>query len=289
MAGDGTEDMPPNNDIGGDLTKKEILLQPSTLENIDYAMYNWINEVLDIHTENNEGWRKVPVKFVSPERAFLSKNDQEIRDEEGSLIFPLISVERKSVTKDLRERAGYGAYIFPPSINSPYDAQRGSITIARQVQHEKTADRANVASLGAMSGSQPYHPVENKKVVYETITVPYPVHLTIMYAVNVRTEYAQQMNDVLSVFMTKTGALDSFLLRRNGHTYESFIQGDYSLGNNIGMLQLEERKHETQLMIKVIGYIMGADRNEESPKIVVREGRPDIRFKQETVLKGEIP
>ena len=146
-----------------------------------------------------------------------------------------------------------------------------------------------MASLGAMSGSQPYHPVENKKVVYETITVPYPVHLTIMYAVNVRTEYAQQMNDVLSVFMTKTGALDSFLLRRNGHTYESFIQGDYSLGNNIGMLQLEERKHETQLMIKVIGYIMGADRNEESPKIVVREGRPDIRFKQETVLKGEIP
>ena len=61
MAGDGTEDMPPNNDIGGDLTKKEILLQPSTLENIDYAMYNWINEVLDIHTENNEGWRKVPI------------------------------------------------------------------------------------------------------------------------------------------------------------------------------------------------------------------------------------
>ena len=80
----------PNNDIGNDINKKEILLQPSTLENIDYAMHEWINEVLDIHTENNEGWRKVPVKFVSPERSFLSKNDKDIRDDEGSLIFPLI-------------------------------------------------------------------------------------------------------------------------------------------------------------------------------------------------------
>ena len=279
----------PNNDIGSDINKKEILLEPSTLENIDYAMYDWINEVLDIHTENNEGWRKVPVKFVSPERSFLSKNDRNIRDEEGTLIFPLISIERRSVTKDLAERAGYGAYLFPPSIDSPYDAKRGSITIARQVQHEKTADRGSAASLRMTSGSQPYHPVGNKKVVYETVTVPFPVHLTIMYAVNVRTEYAQQMNDILSVFMTKTGALDSFLLRRNGHTYESFIQADYSLANNIGTMQLEERKHETQLTIKVIGYIIGADRNEEAPKIVVREGRSDIRFSQETILKGEIP
>ena len=54
-------------------------------------------------------------------------------------------------------------------------------------------------------------------------------------------------------------------------------------------MQLEERKHETQLMIKEIGNIIGADRNEETPIIVGREGRPDIRFSQETILKGEIP
>jgi len=279
----------PNYDIDNDINKKEILLEPSTLETIDFAMYEWVDEVLDIHTENNEGWRKVPVKFVSPERAFLSKHDQNIRDDEGTLIFPLISIERKSVIKDLSERAGYGAYLFPPSINSPYDAKRGSITIARQVQHEKTADRANAASLRITSGTQPYHPVGNQKVVYETVTVPFPVHLTIMYAVNIRTEYAQQMNDAISVFATKTGALDSFLLHKDGHTYESFIQGDYSFVNNIDMMQLDDRKYETQVMIKVVGYIIGADRNQETPKIIVREGRPDIRFVQETVLKGEIP
>ena len=41
---------------------KEIM--PSTLETIDRAFYDWINETLDISSTTNKGWNKVPLIWV---------------------------------------------------------------------------------------------------------------------------------------------------------------------------------------------------------------------------------
>ena len=40
---------------------KQKTLSPSTLETVDFALYNWLNEKLDIYTDSNEGRRKVPM------------------------------------------------------------------------------------------------------------------------------------------------------------------------------------------------------------------------------------
>ena len=275
-----------NKDISGNINKKEMIIQPSSLETIDSALLEWA-QGLGIHTTTNEGWKEVPVRFVSPERAFLVKNDKDLRDDKGTLIFPQVSIERVSVIKDLQERAGYGAYMFPPPNNSPYDVKGGSITIAKRIQQEKTAQRATVRS--ARLNKQNYRPSGNEKVVYEVMSVPYPVHVTVMYNFSIRTEYAQQMNDIISVFLTETGALNSFLLHKDGHTFESFIQQDMAFNNNIGIMELEERRFETQLPVKVIGYLISSGKNNEQPKIVVRETAPDIEIVSETIVEGEIP
>ncbi len=67
---------------------REITLEPSTIETIDFAIYNLINEGFDLHTSTNTGFKKVPVLWISPERAFNSK-DKEIRDSVGKLKLPL--------------------------------------------------------------------------------------------------------------------------------------------------------------------------------------------------------
>ena len=54
---------------------KEVVFMPSTLETIDAAFYEYINDGLDIHTKTNKGWKKAPVIWVSSERAFqISQN-----------------------------------------------------------------------------------------------------------------------------------------------------------------------------------------------------------------------
>ena len=75
---------------------KEVSFMPSTLETIDRALFNFIDSEINIHVNTNKGWNKVPTIWVSAERAFQTKKDEGVRDKEGTLVLPLISIERSS-------------------------------------------------------------------------------------------------------------------------------------------------------------------------------------------------
>ena len=47
----------------------ETIIAPSTLENIDQAMYEWIDNTVDIFCTTNKGWKKSPVIWMSAERS----------------------------------------------------------------------------------------------------------------------------------------------------------------------------------------------------------------------------
>ena len=83
-----------------DFERKHI--SDSRIENIDAAMFNYINDQMDLHTTTKEGFRKVPVVMTSAERSKLSKKD--IRDADGTLKLPIITVERTSMTKSPTEK-----------------------------------------------------------------------------------------------------------------------------------------------------------------------------------------
>jgi len=220
-------------------------IEPSTLEDIDYAIFNYINEELDIFTDTNKGFKKVPVTFTNPERAFQIKSDESTRLDGQFLVFPQISIERTSVSKDPSNKGIYALHI--PEVR---DALGGSITIARQIKQSKTRDRANADSIRRSGTKEDPNrktfPRENKKIVYETISIPMPSYVHVTYSVKIRTEYQQQMNEIVAPFITKTGAQNSFYLERNGHRYEAFIQADFSQENNVASMGQEERSFLTQ-------------------------------------------
>ena len=53
--------------------KEEIHILPSTIETIDFALYDHINDNFNLHATTNAGWEKVPVLWVTPERTFQIK------------------------------------------------------------------------------------------------------------------------------------------------------------------------------------------------------------------------
>ena len=83
-----------------EIKEKSIPFGASKLENIDAAMYNYVDKELNLHANTTLGWKKIPVIWGSAERSYNSKRDQSIRDETGALIYPIISVERTAVIKD---------------------------------------------------------------------------------------------------------------------------------------------------------------------------------------------
>ena len=267
-------------------------IQPSTLETIDFALFDFINDKMNNRSTTNEGWKKVPVIWVSSERAFLSKNNKDLRDNDGTLKLPLITIERTSVAKDLNFKGAY--YGNPVNFTDP--TRGGRISISKRIVKDKTNNFAVADNIKNLDGvrrtpnGQAHFPIkDNKKIVYETLNMPMPVFLTINYVVTVRSQYIQQMNELTTPFATLGGHINSFLIKKDEHRYETFVQSDFALGNNISNLGVDERIYDTKFNFKVLGYIIGEAPNGDRPKIIKTENAVEVKIPRERVILGEIP
>ena len=106
-----------NNERGRDF-------KASTIETIDSAMLNHIKK-LNLHVMTNKGSIPVPIIWVGAERTYQLKNDLTLRDSEGLLKLPLITIERKELTKDPAKS--------PLPSNIPDYGEGGYIPVRRRI------------------------------------------------------------------------------------------------------------------------------------------------------------
>jgi len=272
----------------------EIELAPSTLETIDGAMMKFINEDLNLSITRNDGFEKVPVLWVSAERAYQIKHNKDLRDLEETLVLPLITVNRASVVKEADFRGTVFANLYPEP-----GARGGTITLARTINQKKTAEFQNAyANRKYGTNKDVTSKMKNtnkrnmsaQRVVYETITMPLPVWVKATYEITLRTEYQQQMNTLITPFFTIAG--NSRMPKRienEGHAYETFIDGSFSNNSNKADIGMTQRNYETSINIEVLGYLVGEGENQEKPKIVRRESPVEFKFSRERTIMGDIP
>ena len=276
----------PNN-MDGSLKNGEVVyLQPSNLENIDAAVYEWVDEHINISTDTHEGFKKTPVIWVTAERSFQIKNSEDLHDSDGALIYPLVTVGRTGFTKD---RAKKGAIYAP--LDAVKDYRGGVIKISKEISQNKTANFANADALKAGTRRQINFPLPKtrKKTVYKTVSIPIPVYIEVTYEIQLKSYYQQQINQMVSPFVTNTGGINYFTLKRNGHFYEAFIQNDFSTSDNINSIGEDERTFESKINLNVLAYLIGDDANEAKPFNVVRENPVELRISREKVAIGEVP
>ena len=272
---------------------RDIPFMASSVETVDYAVRDWVED-LNIFTTTNEGFKKVPILWVTPERAYQIKHNKELYDNEQTLIFPLITIDRTSITKDPSSKLFHQPQ--RPEIN---DHKRGAITIARRIQQDKTSNFANADSRrrgrtgvldeGGAGHHQENFPRQNTRVVFQTITIPLPVYVTIMYSITIRTEYQEQMNDIVLPFITRPGGVNHVIVKRDGHKFDAFVQQEFVQEDNVSSLSKDETIYKTRIDLKTVGHIIGAGKNQETPKISIRENAVDIKFPRERVIYGDIP
>ena len=253
---------------------------PSTIETVDLAMHKFINETLDIKCITSNGFKKVPVVWTSAERMFLSKKDNRFRDAEGTLVLPVITIERTNVTKDPSRKGTVYANI------PPIDKVRGgSISVSRRIKQDKTANFANASML--KRAGQLNFPRKNSKVVYETLTIPLPVYVIVEYEITLRTEYQQQMNQVVTPFITRPGGINYVIIEEGRLRYEAFIQESFSQSNNISNFSNEERKFETKVNIEVLGWLTGEGENRLQPNFSIRENIVEVKIPRERIITAD--
>ena len=269
----------------------EVEIEPSNLETIDFAFYDFVNEEMNIFCDTNKGWKKVPLMWASPERAFFAKEKKELYDLDGTLIYPIMSIERTSVTKDLTKKGKY--FGGAPFMTGPFNG--GRIVAKRKIVRDKTNNfavaynRKKYGNVYRTLNRQSHIPSANKKIVIETWYIPQPVYVTMTYSVVLTSNYQQQMNQMLQPFVSLGGHISSFVIKKDGHAYETFLRSDLAQNNNLTSYEEEERNYNATITFEVLGYIIGEGKNQKRPKIVKRENAVEVKIPRERVIFGDIP
>jgi len=277
-------DMPRTGSVG----LKEIGMLASTIEDIDYSVTSWLKEDLQLETVTNEGRITVPVLWQTPERAFQIKNEKDLREENGALKLPVISIERTGITKDPERKGSYQAHTY----SDKKDGRTGRMTIARRIVKDKTRNFAIAQAMRANPTNatfQKYYPRVNKKIIIQTLSIPIPVYINVDYKILIKSEYQQQMNDLVAPFIARTGQINAFTLKRNGHLYEAFIDQAFTHNNNVSNLNEDMRMFSTEITIKILGYLIGEGNNDDRRIVRIDENVVEVTFPRESVpLPGEI-
>ncbi len=264
---------------------KQKSINPSTLETVDFALYNWLNDKLNIYTDSNEGRRKVPIIWITAERAFQVKNNKELREiDSESIIYPAMVVERTNVSKtSANER------VIPGNIFPQMDNKRGAFPLYRRIVKDKTQNFQNAEAKRFTKQTQETFklPYESTEVVYETLYTGYPVFLNMNYSIKIRTQYVQQLNEILLPFQRFTGGINQFIVKHENHKYEAFVEDDYSIDSNSSNLGGEEKRFDAIVKIKVLGYVTVDGINQDTPFVVKRESPAKIRFTRERAMLNE--
>jgi len=250
------------------------IIPNTTIETIDTAFFRFMDETLNLHCNSADGWKKVPIIWASAERAFQVKDKKELRDEFGTLILPIISVERTSISKDVKNKGTYQANLAPKD---------NRIFIAKQLNQDKTENFANADSLRKNSQINFVTSKKNKKQVYEFISIPIPVYVTVEYKVSLLTSYVTQMNELLQPVMTRSAALNYFTIDAGNTRFECFIDPEYT-HNSIAELDENERKYKTDIKIKVLGHLIGDGENQDKPQEIRLENAVDVKSPRESLF-----
>jgi hypothetical protein len=266
----------------GSATLQEIGMLASTLENIDYSLTSWVKEDLALTARTNEGRITVPVLWQAPERAYQVKNSKELRDQQGSLKLPLISIERTGLVKNPEHKGAYQAQTY----SNDRDGRTGRIVIARRIVQDKTRNFAAAEAMRQLpkaTSFQKYYPRINKKIVIQTLSIPIPIYVDVNYKIMIKSEYQQQMNDLVAPFIGRTGQINSFVMRRNGHLYEAFIDQNFTQANNVAALNEDIRMFSTEISIRVLGYLIGEGNNDDRKIVKIEENAVEVTFPRESI------
>lgn len=270
---------------------EDVYLTPAGIEDIDRAIFELFNVRLAFETKVNSQTTRVPVIFASGERFALTRRDNPLRDNNNTLILPLISIKRGSIGhKTQADVFGTAISIRQPSDyyikrkldksdrdyqkivnnlglkNQPSAATRdhfSSIAVPLTGADEGTVASRRDGSPTSLTDKVKFKPLSNKlsNNIYEFITIPYPKFVGITYNVIFWTQYMQEMNQLIETLMMKfDGQAPEFQITTSkGYKFTAFVQNTFSPEDNLSEFTNDERVIKMGFDIKVPGYILAPE------------------------------
>lgn len=289
----------------------DVVIPSCGIEDVDRAVFHLFDKELPLQVGDAEETKKPKVIFATGERWAIIKKKKEFRDRNNSLILPLITMGRTSVTQDV------SSDITGRGINQ----QTGEIVVKRQL-HEgdrsyqnlinklfiKNSPDTAVSSVEATSGLRTRGDIgslsldpdvidgvylANKKHadnIWETITIPAPQFFTAKYEITfwaMYTSHVVQMLDGVMAAMLPQGR--SFKVSNPinpSYWFIATIDSDFEPDNTFDAMQEQERIIRYNFTLSVPGYIIGTSAPGTPVPVRKQISSPKIDFATSLVDEG---
>lgn len=277
----------------------DITVPSCTIEDVDRSVMALFDATIRFTVSTKDGTlNKVPVIFATGERFALLNRNKPIRDKEGKLILPLVSIRRTNVDQSDADMTGRGM-----------NQHTGDHIIKRRLG---AADRAyqqirNKLGLKNQSGTAVYNgepdPLGTADAtgdalsdpdiqaggmlkdtlgdnVFELITLPQPQFYTARYEIVFWAQYTQQMNEMLEQLMlAQLPQGRTFRLNTDkGYWFVMYVDEGKTSADNFEDFSEKERLIKYSLSANVPAYLIaGGDLGGPVP-LRRTHSAPRVRF-----------
>lgn len=287
----------------------DLTVPPCTIEDVDRSVMALFDTTLAFKVTTRDDTRdKVPVIFATGERFALLNRNKPIRDKEGKLILPLVSIRRTNIDQTDADITGRGM-----------NQHTGDHVVKRRLAASDRGYQRLVNKLGirnqdglAVFGGEPnpvgtYEPTGASALdadvvdggllgdklgndVFELITMPQPQFYTAKYEIAFWAQYTQQMNEMLEQMMAaqlpqgRTFRLDT----DKGYWFVLYIDEAKSSADNFQDFSEKERVVKYTFTASVPAYLIAG--NEIGAPVPLRRtlSSPRIRFDVLQAIDGVV-
>lgn len=222
------------------------------LQDIDYAIKYYFDNVV-IPTIVQDGDRiKVPVMYGSPERWKSVQQDGYYRDTNGKLVLPLIMYKRESVEKN-------------KNLGNKIDGNLASLFQVFETRYNQHNQYDNFSVINNRIPSKQY---------YVSVV---PDYVTVMYSVSIFTNYVEQNNKIIEAIEF---AADSYWGDENRWHFRTTLDS-FATTNIINTG--EDRAAVTTVTLKVNGYLIADSINKTLADSYMHFSTAQVMFGVETV------
>tara|TARA_Y100000310_G_scaffold236214_1_gene239379 strand:- start:3448 stop:4650 length:1203 start_codon:yes stop_codon:yes gene_type:complete len=249
------------------------------IEDVDRAVFNLFDKDLDLTVSEKEETRRVPVVFATGERFALVKRRRAIRDKNGTIILPLVSVRRTGInqTKSWGLPGDTGDLVIKTRLSSK-DQQFQNIVNKQGIKNQSNVasptnfvNRSSVYKYsypGKIASRRPDSlktsadgvAINNDlgKNIFEIITVPFPLFFKATYEIIFWTQYTLHMNQMLETFMASYHVSDfGFKVTSDkGYWFVAYVENELSADDNFEEFTDEQRMIKYTIRMFAHGWIV---------------------------------
>lgn len=235
------------------------------IEDVDRAVFDLFNRDLPMIYDTKDGsTKRVPVIFATGERFAITRRKEPLRDKNGALILPLVTIARTGLEQQAQKSIEMGDV--------------GTINITRRLSKDDSVYQRLINSPGFQNAGSPYEGSRRESQdkpgrtsggrllepnlavgLYETISIPTPKFFTAKYEITLWTQFMQHSNNLLTTIMSgyhNVRARSYRIETPTGYWFNATFEADVGSDTTFDSMTDDERAIKNTFTVTVPAFII---------------------------------